>query len=148
MKNLPVSTQTNTPAIKLSQTEMSIYSGTLNTDCVISNVVKIKKAFPALPIGFYEVFDDRLREHGFNDDRLRDAVNHVIDTCPYPNPTIANFISFDKMFKIYTYDEMLKRADEGTGASLKALKFPDRDYPVWAHVDDIKKYCLKSLVVE
>lgn len=141
-------TPENTQLIPLSPTEISLYRGTLTPKFVIQTVGKIKKAFPALPIGFYEVFDDRIQEHGFNDDRLRDAVNNVIDTCPYPTPTIANFISFDKKFKIYTYNEFLKMCDEGIGTNLKALKFPDRIYPVWAHIDDIKKHSLKNLIIE
>lgn len=92
--------------------EISIYKGELTKQCLIDNIVIIKKAFPSLPIGFYDVFTDRLKANGFNDDRLRDAVNYVIDTCLYPIPTIANFIRFDKGYKIYTYEEMLNLSEK------------------------------------
>jgi len=57
---------------------------------------KIKHAFPSLQKEFYDVLCDRLKEHEFSDERLLKAVNHVIDTCIYPIPVIANFIIFDK----------------------------------------------------
>jgi hypothetical protein len=109
--------------------------------------VKIKKAFPSLPEGFYEVFSNRLKENGFNDDRLRDAVNHVIDTCPYPTPTIANFISFDQKIEINTYEAMLKKCNELGGnfwSNYTPIKFPDREKPVWIRNDDVKKYHIQS----
>ena len=75
---------------------ISCYRGPLTSLAIVNYIALIKKAFPALPLGFYDVLTDRLTEHGFCDDRFRDAVIHVIDTCPYPTPTIANFISYDK----------------------------------------------------
>jgi len=127
--------------------EISIYKGTLTTPCIIKNIAKIKNAFPALPEGFYEVFSDRMEANGFCDDRLTDAINNVIDNCIYPTPTIAQFISFDRRFKVYHYEEMLKLSDEMGSEiwlSYDAIKFPDREKNVWVRVDDIKKYNLKS----
>jgi hypothetical protein len=101
----------------------------------------IKKAFPALPLDFYDVFIDMVRETGFSDQRLRDAVKYVVCTIPYPTPTIANFISFDKRIKLNTYDEMLKKASE-LGQEVwrlyKPVKLPERERAVWVHIDDIK----------
>lgn len=73
--------------------------------------------FPALPIEFYGVFIDRIKEKGFCNERLIDAVNHVIDNCQYPTPTAANFLSFDKKSKIYTYQEILSLVDKGDSFS-------------------------------
>ena len=129
MSNLRTLSPISTEVIRKYDNEISIYSGSLNTDCIVSNTAKIKKAFPALPIDFFDVFTDRLKVNGFNDDRLRDAVDHVIDTCVYPTPTIAQFISFDKRYKIYTYEEMIGKSEE-YGAKIwetyKSIKFPDR----------------------
>lgn len=60
----------------------------------MESIKKIKLAFPDLPAGFYDVLSERIKSKGFSDERLNDAVNHVIDTCKYPKPTVANFISF------------------------------------------------------
>jgi hypothetical protein len=59
-------------------------------------LVKIKKAFPALPGSFYEVLCEMLVARKFTDERLTKAIEHVIATCKYPTPTIAHFISFDE----------------------------------------------------
>ena len=75
---------------------VSIYKGVLTTQGIIEGVAIIKKSFPSLPVDFYDILIDRLKANGFNDDRLKAAVVHVIDTCVYPTPTIANFISYDK----------------------------------------------------
>ena len=131
----------------LQNGELSVYKGTLSTPCVIKNIAKIKNAFPALSEGFYEVFSQRLIDTEFNDDRLSDAVNHVIDTCIYPTPTIAQFISFDRIVKLNTYEEMLKKTSEygpEIWKSYEAINLPGRIKPVWIHIDDIKKYNLKT----
>jgi len=74
-----------------------------------------------------------------------DSITNVIDTCIYPTPTIAQFISWDKKIKVHTYDEMLKLWDQGIGReAYKPIKFADREKMVWVDVDDIKKYNIKS----
>jgi hypothetical protein len=75
---------------------VSVYKGELTTQGIIEGVSVIKKSFPSLPIDFYDVLIDRLSANGIGDDRFRNAVVHVIDTCIYPTPTIAQFISYDK----------------------------------------------------
>lgn len=125
------------------ESRISIYSGTLTTPVVIKNIAKIKKSFPSLPIGFYEVFAERLKANGFCNDRLNDAVNHVIENCVYPTPTIAQFLTWDRRIEVFTYEQMLKKWDEGYGDSYNPIQFPDREKPVWIHVNDIKMYNLK-----
>lgn len=70
-------------------------------------MARVKAAFPALPPAFYKIFIERVRDKGFSDERLKDAVNHVIDTCPYPTPALANFLSFDRRVKILTHREVV-----------------------------------------
>jgi len=127
------------------QNEISIYKGTLTVKNLVNNIATIKKAFPGLPISFYDVLTDRLRANAFNDERLRDAVAHVVDTCIYPMPTIANFISFDKKIKLYTYNQYCKLIDEGeSGVNYKPIKFKDRPAMAWIHVNDIAQFNIKS----
>jgi hypothetical protein len=93
---------------KLSQHtfEISVYNGELTPECLIKNVAKVKKSFADLDKDFFEIFSDAIKRNKFSDDRLNDAVNYVIDNCIYPKPTIAQFISYDKKVKIYTYEEV------------------------------------------
>jgi len=112
-------------------------------------VARIKNAFPALPNGFYDVFTDMIKDYGFCDSRLDDAVRNVIATCVYPTPTIANFISWDRTFKVFTYEDMLKKTnDMGTEIwnNYRAVQFKNREKKVWVHVDHVKMYNLTDEV--
>jgi len=128
---------------------ISVYSGELSTRTVIDGIKKIKAAFPNLPPDFYDILSDRIKENGFSDMRFVNAINHVIDTCKYPTPTIADFIGYDKQIKLYSYDEMLVKINfAGNSVSFpwdnyKPVKFMDREKLVWVHNDDIRKYKLK-----
>ena len=125
MKNLQQSSLSTLATEQDNDGSISLYTGVLTPQCVVSASIKLKNTFPALPKGFYDVLNDRIKEKGFSDKRLMDAVNHVIDTCVYPTPTIANIISFDKRIKLYTYDEVLKLLD--TGASFEDFKVIERN---------------------
>ena len=131
---------------KENHIEVSIYvNGEMTSEGIANNVTKMKAAFPALPIPFYAMLIDRLKGNGFTSGRLEDAVNHVIDTCIYPTPTIANFINFDVNVKFYTYEQYSKLVDESKNASkfYKACVVKFTEVPLWAHVSDIEKYKLK-----
>lgn len=79
----------------------------------INQVKRLSTAFPTLPEGFYDILLERIKENGFSDQRFQDAVSNLIDTCPYPQPTIANIISWDKKIKLYTYCEVVEKVNEG-----------------------------------
>ena len=144
MEQLPKRLQASLPASSAATDEISLYSGELTPNAVVDNVAKIKKAFPGLPAGFYDVFTDRIKENGFCDDRLRDAVACVIDNCIYPQPTIAQFISYDKTLKFKTWSEMTK---EDLWNTYLPVKFPDRPKVVWVHANDIAAYKLEKYCV-
>ena len=132
--------------IQHKEGEISLYKGTLTTPVVITAITDIKKAFPLLPEGFYDVFTDRIKENGFNDDRLKDAVNNVIDNCIYPTPTIAQFISFDKRVKLFKYPEIIEMVEAGDPNAFdryKRIEMEGLPEAVWIHVNDIAKYNIK-----
>lgn len=108
-------------------------------------MIKIRNSFPNLEDGFYEILQERLKDKGFTDKKLNEAVNHVIDNCIYPTPTIANFLSFDKHIKLYTYEQMLKLNDELSGQAFKfyrPISINNSEKPMYANKNDIKKYNL------
>lgn len=129
------------PENSVSQNELSLYKGDLTPIIVLREIARAKAAFPALPNTFFDILRDRINANKFSDERFTDSVNNVIDTCPYPTPTIANFISFDKRIKINSYEEMMKKASEfgpEIWKSYRMVKFPEREKPVWVHIDDMK----------
>jgi len=108
--------------------------------------MKLKKAFPQLGAGFIDVFNDRIKANGYTDERLNDALAHVIDNCIYPTPTIAQFISYDRKMTLYNHSDMLKLNDTLNGKAFeshKAVLIGENTFPVWAHVNDIEKYKLR-----
>ena len=117
---------------------------------IIKAAAVIKKSFPSLPQGFYDVFGDRIRANNFTANRLKDAVTHVIDNCIYPTPTIANFISFDRTVKFKTHDEMCKEAMTYPQVWQQWLpvRFPNMPKTVWVFANDIEKYKLTEYVVK
>lgn len=125
--------------------ETSVYSGKLSKKCIAENVVKLSQSFPALPPEFFNVFSDRIKAHNYNDERLKAAIDHVIDNCVYPTPTIAQFISFDKRIKLYTYDDVLKLNDQMNGTAFqeyRPVKYGDNPRPMYTSLNNIKEYKL------
>ena len=92
---------------------ISIYQGELNIPFAINQTLKLKKAFPNLPEGFYDILLERVKETGFTDKRLKDAIDTLIDNFIYPTPAIANIIGFDKRVKLYTYQEVCDMIPQG-----------------------------------
>jgi hypothetical protein len=64
----------------------------------MKGIVKIKTAFPSLPVEFYDILCERLKEKEFSNERFNNAVDGVIDTCKYPTPTVAHFMCFDEEY--------------------------------------------------
>lgn len=137
---------------KIPENEISLYSGPLTPRALVECSVKMQKAFPSLTPGFFEVLNERIKENGFSDSRLKDAVDYVVDNCIYPAPTIAQFISWDRRIKVLTFEDMIKKVNELGGDAIAGkifakqyaqVKFPTREKAVWVHVDDIKMYNLK-----
>lgn len=124
---------------------LSIYQGVLDERGIAQASKKIEGAFPNLESGFYQVFFDRIKMHGFTNERLLDAIDHVIDTCEYPNPTIAKFISYDQKIQLFTYDQMIKKSHEMQGIFklYSSVQIADLKSPLWASNQDIEKYKLK-----
>lgn len=143
IKNLP----TCLPESSELTGEISLYKGELTGRCLVDSIAIIQKAFPSLPIGFFDIFTDRLADNGFSDDRLKDAVKHVIDTCVYPTPTIAQFISWDKRVKIFKYPDIVKMVEDGDPNAFdryKRIEMEGLPEAVWIHINDIAKYKIKS----
>jgi hypothetical protein len=125
--------------------EISIFSGILTNKVIVESSIKLKQAFPALTKDFFSILADRIKEHNYSDDRLKNAINHVIDNCIYPTPTVAQFISFDKRVKLYTYDMVLKMLSENHNAFeyYRPIRIKDAKKPFYAHTNDISLFKLE-----
>lgn len=92
---------------------ISIYQDTFTIKNAIEQTNRLKKAYPQLPKGFYELLLDRIEANSFTDKRLKDAIDHLIDTFTYPVPQIANIIGFDKRVKLYAYSSLTDEVSNG-----------------------------------
>ncbi len=135
---------------QLTENGLSVYSGELTLKTVIQQNMRIKQAFPNLPNEWYEVFQNRIIENHFTNQRLIDAVNYVIDRCQYPAPTIAQFIQYDLKIPVKTYRELLVMLndDKKVFDHYKAVKIESVDKPMYAREEDIKKFKLKLFTYE
>jgi hypothetical protein len=111
---------------------------------VIENVKILKRSFPQLEGGFYDILSKMIREDGFTNQRLTDAVKHVIRTCVYPTPTIANILSFDKRMKLNTYNDMVAMVDE-YGQKVWEMYFKRKinDQTYWISKREADQYGIK-----
>lgn len=97
--------------------EISIYSGGVASQSEIkSEVKKLVAAFPDVKNDFLIVLVERMIDKKFTKERVKEAINHVIDTNPYQRPSIADIISFDRKIKVYTYAEISARCYPGYSA--------------------------------
>lgn len=125
--------------------EMSIFKGNLTNQTIIECTRKIKIAFPNLSVQFYDILFERIKDKQFNDERLIAAVNHVIDTCTYPNPAVAQFLSFDKHIELLDYTEYCNFSTENGNKGnrfYRAVKIEGYNRPMYAKIQDIEKYKL------
>ena len=127
--------------------EMSIYAGNgeLTKECITQQMAKIKQAFPNLTPQFLSILLDRILENETMTDRkLTDAVNNVIDTFEYPNPTVAKFLNYDKKVELLTYDKVVAMAQPKSNIfdTYKAIDV-GLSMPMYAYISDIEQYNLK-----
>jgi hypothetical protein len=149
MNNLQTYSPNTSPQITQEQNNysLSVYNDNLDPKNAACEVSRLKLAFPALEVGFFDVLLERIKENGFTDKRLRDAVNNLVDNFVYPTPTIANIISFDKRVKLYSYTQMLDMVmSYGVSAwkEYKAIKLIG-SCRFYASIIDIKQYNLEVL---
>ena len=79
--------------------------GVVDVKTIATELRKLKAAFPKLENDYISVIAERIQENGFTEERLKDAVAHLIDTFRYQNPTIADVIGFDKRVRLYCQTE-------------------------------------------
>jgi hypothetical protein len=123
------------------QNSISVYSGELTPENWIIQIKKLSDAFPQITGNFYNVLAERLKEKGFSDERLNDAINNLIDNFTYPVPTIANIVSWDLRVKLYTYQQIVEMVNSfGSNIFNQYKRLSSGKY---AHIDDINKFNIK-----
>ena len=95
---------------------ISKYNGVPATDAEIIPILKeLATAYPVINSKI-AVLVKLLTIENFTAKRLSDACTHVLATCKYKEPTIADIVSFDRCVKLYTYSECLQMINRGIAA--------------------------------
>jgi len=124
---------------------MSVYSGELTKEAIAQSVLLIESAFPDLDDSYYNILKLMIKESKMSDNRLFDAVKHVIRTCVYPRPAIANFLQYDKRVKLYNYNGYMDLINKYGGVINKTyskVEVPGVKLGMWASNSDIEMYNL------
>lgn len=117
-----------TTSLPTSQSEgsISVYSGgNLNTKTVIKQSKRLQGTFPELRPEFFRTLSERVKANKFTDERLEDAINHLIDNFRYPKPTIADIISYDKRIDVHGYSKVCDMVSKGYSWN-EFIKMPER----------------------
>ena len=94
--------------------EISLYSGEpANKDQIFSASQKLIAAFPDVTVDFVILLTERFIDNKFTAQRVKDAINHIIDNSPYKRPAIADIISFDRKVKLFTHSEIQAKCAPG-----------------------------------
>lgn len=77
---------------------------------------RLKAAFPKMAgnADFFNLLSERVVANGFSNDRLRDAVNQILDNFQYKELVISDIIKYDRKVKLYTYSEVVSMVTKGS----------------------------------
>lgn len=66
-------------------------------------VAKLTMSYPQVTEQFYGVLCSRWKEERWSAQRIKDAIENLIDTCKYPTFSIGQIMSYDRPVKLYTH---------------------------------------------
>ena len=101
--------------------------------------------FPELSPEFIAGVALMIRDSGFTDKRLMDAVKYVASHCQYPKPMAAEFLRYDRRVVVYTYDQIVNLQMKTFGAVAhptvfdwyESVMLPGNLKRVWIHKNDL-----------
>ena len=131
--------------------EISVYrAGAISPQILGSGIKSISQAFPKLPVSWYTVLKEMLKDEQFDDARFSDAVKSLVKNCIYPEPTIANIVSFDRMVKVFTLSDLQAKHKDayhfGNTYDPIAREYSKIDFhgqERYARKEDVERYNLK-----
>ena len=107
------------PILKSSNGEMavSLYRDAEPSPAEIAvSMKRLQVAFPKMEPAFFNLLAERIMGNGFTSERLKDAVNHVLDNFQYKELNISDIIRFDRRVRLYTHNEVSRMVTEGKAA--------------------------------
>lgn len=102
--------------MKNSNGEMSVslYNGrSADPNEIAVGMKRLKVAFPKMDNAFFNLLAERVMDNGFSSERLKHAINHVLDNFQYKELNISDIIRFDKRVRLYSYNEVCVLVSKG-----------------------------------
>lgn len=94
--------------------EISVFTDDFATSNeVMTAIARLKACFPKMQPEFFNILAERILDTGFTGERLKSAVNSVIDGFKYKDLNVSDIIQFDKRVKLYTYNEVCNLVTKG-----------------------------------
>lgn len=75
---------------------------------VMVAVKKLSCAFKNENAEFWNLLTERIVANSFTSERLKDAINHVLDNFQYKELNISDIVKFDKRKKLYTNEDVYR----------------------------------------
>jgi hypothetical protein len=135
-------------SLQVFNSSLTIYKdGILKASVFTESIALLKKAFPKLTKGWYEILRDRAKDKGFTNERFKAAVLNCIDTCKYPEPTVAMILDYDQRIEMLTWYEVAEK-EKSFGKSIwdyyETVDIKEICY--YARKEDVIKYQLKKFI--
>lgn len=76
---------------------------------------RLKAAFHKMASNndFFDLLSERVVANGFSNERLKDAINQILDNFQYKELVISDIIKYDRKIKLYTYSEVVNMVTKG-----------------------------------
>ena len=89
--------------------EISIYKENNPTAEVLAWSVKTLRAcYPDTDAVVFDILLERFKANGWGNDKIKDAVNNLIEKHVYKTINPANILTFDRKKKLYSYNQMIE----------------------------------------
>ncbi len=93
---------------------VSLYNGrSADPNEIAVGMKRLKVAFPKMDNAFFNLLAERVMDNGFSSERLKHAINHVLDNFQYKELNISDIIRFDKRVRLYSYNEVCVLVSKG-----------------------------------
>jgi hypothetical protein len=102
----------------------------------------LQRAFPKMEEDFFNILSERILANKFTEERLRDAVRHVVDNFHYKELNVADIVSYDRRVKLYTGAEFMNAQMNGTHCSKFEKRVIDGEI-FWVLKSDLIKAGIK-----
>jgi hypothetical protein len=75
-------------------------------------VNRLRDCYPETSSGVFDVIIERIKANHWGDERIRDAIDHLVETHVYATINPANILSWDKRKKLLSYNDMIDEVNK------------------------------------